>query len=567
MSLAQLPGQIQVTNINPVFRQQESSIGKQDLVAVPDTLKRGDFKKTNVFMPRKQLIAHTDPLAITQITYPNTSTNLLTTSSFEFFLTRGSVDVIHGPLAFRFRLTSSSDVVLAPPQLWFDRIEVFFQGHTYKARTFYGDTMYFNSLAFEKYGRQKAWARFANMSGDLQHGGGRRDEVVGQLRANTTRDFFLYIPDGVFENTDILMPVQNQDIRFVFYPVNTSGSSYCVSGTAANVTCTEMALHVPEEHLDESDYKAHIQTYRGKIFGHSYIDNQQITQLTQTTFTAGSTVTIDLTNFNGLSNMLLCVFRNIAGPPVATSDQYINSITDLGDDCLFDIKENNNSLYGNGQAVKGSLLRNFLAPNAGFPNLPFLNIPYYPIIFSQDMSKAMLGQLNGYMDFNPFKTKKSLVITLPSAGTKEVQRVTQGGGAISAGNIYLAFRGEITQPLAFNASTSTLATAFNALPSMMKAGLTASFGSTFAAGATVDITFTSQGCNPVESLVVVLPGVGVATATSFTTTLQTAAIPGFTSASNYSVYLYNYHMRDIYDQDGMLSSVSLGNDAQSVFQY
>jgi hypothetical protein len=561
-------------NINPVFRQAESAVASQDLVAVPDKLKRGNATDLSIFMPRKQLIAHTDPIAVTQITYPNTSTNLLTTSSFEFFLTRGAVDVLRGPLVFRFRLTnagaSSTTVVLAPPPLWFDHIDVYFQGHSYKARTFYGDALYLYNLLFCKDSEtMKCWARFMNMGDDVQSGGGRRDEKAGILRGGQTRDFYLLIPDGVFDNTKILMPVQNQDIRFVFYPVNTSGTAFTSSGTSTNITCTEFALHIPEEHLDSTDMVIHTQLYKqpGRVIGHNYLDTQQITLLTQSTavFAASATINVDLTNFSGLSAFILLMFRNIAGPPVATSDQYLSSITDLGDDCTFDIKENNNSLYGNGLSVKGSYLRYILGPQL-FKCYPFNNLPVYPIVFAQDPIKSMKGILNGYMDFNPFKIKKTLQITLPPAGVSEIHTLTQTGGNMSAGNIIIAFKGELTQPLAFNTSAANLAVAVNALPSIQRLGLSVVFSQAFSAG-NPTVTWTSPGCNPVESMLTVILGPTVATCTNVVSTVTTNATPGFTSATNYSLYAYNFYHRDVYDQGGVLSAMSLGNDAQSVFQY
>ena len=130
------------------------------------------------------------------------------------------------------------------------------------------------------------------------------------------------------------------------------------------------------------------------------------------------------------------------------------------------------------------------------------------------------------------KGEEFLHITPGPAGTSEVQTITLTNPANDGGYYQLAWGGDVTDSLVYNASVATMKAAFEALPSVKRAGLTVTFSGT--AAATFTATFLPYG--PVNDLIRIIPTSlndgGVAEIGS--TAITTPGVRGF-SAGTYQI--------------------------------
>jgi hypothetical protein len=196
-------------------------------------------------------------------------------------------------------------------------------------------------------------------------------------------------------------------------------------------------------------------------------------------------------------------------------------------------------------------------------NSDFLNDRnWYVTNFSNSVNDALLGKQNGFIQFDGSKYQH--IINTGSAGVAEVQTITLSGALTSASAYRIAFKGYMSADLAYNASTSAMATAFAALPSALyhpQGPLSAAFSATASAGTSVTVTITGPNGNivQVDELVQIITDNGTAaSAQTASTAITTYATVGFPSTATYQLYLYAFVFAQVVlDTNGKLQRTIL----------
>jgi len=176
-----------------------------------------------------------------------------------------------------------------------------------------------------------------------------------------------------------------------------------------------------------------------------------------------------------------------------------------------------------------------------------------PIIFSQACDHSYKGELDGFFQFQG-TNDRNLTIVFGAVGVNEIQTITFTGGAPAAGAFCFMFRGEVSASFVAADVVATLAARANAIPSMRRAGLTATFGAgaAFNTNATCVVTFAPKA--PVNDFLYVLggPGAAITTMTGASYAVTTAGVSGcpVSTSTAYDITLNSYYHRDVFKQVG-----------------
>jgi hypothetical protein len=139
----------------------------------------------------------------------------------------------------------------------------------------------------------------------------------------------------------------------------------------------------------------------------------------------------------------------------------------------------------------------------------------YPVVFAQDLKAAIGGgQIDDFFAFNG--SSFQLSVRFPPAGTQEVQTVTQGSTP-AAGYYKLGWTSITTGQTSFtndlvynltNTGANSMASAFNALESVIQDRLVVAFNQSANAGGAYTASFTDVGgqyCDLKGNLIQVIP--------------------------------------------------------------
>jgi hypothetical protein len=522
-----------------VNREVVSSLYKNGpLVAVKSNLKvfkGGREIAKPVYVEAHQAVEYSSPVNHMVYSAANFSSSIFSSSNgrIEIKIDRQSAEKAIG-FKFRIRLSESggsNSITVVPIPYLFDRIEFWAEaGSGDQISNHYADTMFW---LYNVFADEQNFVLMQNI------GSSQKWQNNVSIAAGKSVDYYLELPGSWVEIVKPFIGNFKGDILCRLYTRN--GVTASGSGTLA---LSQLDLILEHDDLSESDKSLHIQQYENNVLRHTYLDIIHISETK--TCTASSETKFSLENLVGKCAFMLFCLRS----STSSTSNAITNYADIGDTCQVDILgPQNQKLLGHGTPIYGKELKSFMSKHFPGSLAKYKNV--YLIPFCHNAMKAFT-HTDGYMYFHG--ENYNLSLTFPAAGTSEVQTITLTNPANDGGYYQLAYKGYITDSLAYNANAAAIKAALEALPSIIDDGLTVTASG--AATATFTLTFSpakqvaySNGHN--ANLVKIIPtslndgGVFEIGAT----TVTTVGAAGFTTGT-YQLDLYAFVYRDFFCDGG-----------------
>ena len=510
-------------------------------VVVPrDTLQPPRVQDDGVLLPafQKNMTGGMDSYYTIPMT-PTPSSDAIGSGKNLFFdLERDECGLIND-IVIKFSLTcSNADVELVPPPYWFNRICIeSSKGSGDILKTIYPEEfLLWNQITQDDESRQR-WAKLSNWNVNKLNEDGWSEKVgiseKTKFKAGETREIYLQIPALFFHLDLIDMKHIRSDLRIRME----MASDVVVSGDINNISLDNIHLLIRSFNEESFDNARRQNAQKGNPHGLIYNDCERL-QISDKSYTAGTTVKVAMDQFVGKSGFLVCFLKPSTNP--SASDKSLFDYQNLGNDATFDITNSaGQSLLGNGTAINQEQLNSVFNVHTGNPCLNGM----YVIPFCEDLKKTMLGIPNGVFDFAGLHDY--LEITFGSAPVQEVQEVSIGTTA-SSGTYRLAFENGIidTNELDYNASTTDIQNALAAMPKLAELDITATVDNALDESTTQSYTFKANSGKVSEELgKLTYIGNGIPKVSS--TTVSTYGSKGFTSGSDYELTILMYKFKRI----------------------
>lgn len=322
-------------------------------------------------------------------------------------------------------------------------------------------------------------------------------------------------------------------------------SDIVTSGSVSNISLSAFNLNIECAKLSDYDRSMELALHSKFPTRHVFVEPQRVSEK-NLTWAASTQHNIRLDGLNGCCPFMVAVLKNGTSPGASSGNlcKYVHP----GNDCTVDIvNSSGTSLYGLGNAVKVSVLRDYFIQN--FPYSDFNKGQYQQMLlipFCDDVQSAWSGNMEGgYFKFNG-NNDYQLRVTTGSAATSEVHTFTLTNAANDSGFYRLALpNGEVTDSLAYNDSVSVMKAAVEALPYFKKTGITATFSGTAEASFTLTLTGGSildDLGGAVKIICDSLNDGGVAEDASSSVT--TVGIAGSPVGSSYSLEIYGFMYKE-----------------------
>ncbi|MDR3414027.1 MAG: hypothetical protein P4L87_24215 [Formivibrio sp.] len=475
---------------------------------------------------------------------PITGNFLNGTTKFRVTLRRGSVGKL-GSLSLRFRMNiANAPVLLAPVPHWFNRIEVLSGSDGKVHATLHGDTLLANILMGTSETQWPIISKMINISSRNEY------TQLGPKNVMQPGDYIFTLPilGSFIGSLDCWLGSKGEDVFFDIYPLGDP----TISGTAANVTVTGIDMLINSVDAEAKDEEKHY-----KVAKASYFLNPIALETAKTkALVAGSDNLFDLNQVRGKAAFMVLMVRD-SGAYNPGGGRL--KLWNLGDSvgATIDIQESNGtSIIGGGTPIYTEHIRG-MRWIENFKSAYGANKALYVIPLCHDIQTAFRGVSDGFLSLNG--DSKRLVVHLPAAPTAEVQTVTLSGQPAS-GFYRFIFRGELSAPLAYNATTAQMAAAFNGLGVCLAKTITAAFSAAVSAGTSVVATFSHPETRGLEGDLIQIVENSMATsgaaAVSATTALTTAGTSGVPSGT-YDVYAYFYCWKTATVKDGDLDTMDV----------
>jgi hypothetical protein len=318
------------------------------------------------------------------------------------------------------------------------------------------------------------------------------------------------------------------------------------SGTAANLTVSNFLLWLQHETYPEDEHAQIDSLYKKNGVERKVITHVNMQQI-QTVSSSTAITPITLSQFGQLDvgAMHACLrtsFVNTSGGMRTLQNVGRNSTSSVElSNVPIDVDRSINFPF--------QLMNNDLAIQITNPNF----FKYYPLINHFWSNPGLLFTQSTTTNVRRLTGNELFKLTPDAAGVNEVCTITLTNTANSTGYYNLAFRGDVTGSLVYNANAAAIQTALNALPSVKKAGLTA----TASGPATATFTITWSPPGPVTDLVQIIP-TSLAQSTTpeiGSSAVTTVGVDGFSnSGSNFYIDIYGICFNDLHiDSDGKIS--------------
>ena len=380
-------------------------------------------------------------------------------------------------------VTAVSQITIAPLLLWYRWIEFYANGGGDRICQWYGDFLHWYFAMLFSPDQRTFFSR--EMGFDAQ------SMLMPQtLLAGQTRTFWLPIllPGSDEKNPFPLHLLKNYLI------LRLTSKNAVEAGTASNLTLNSILLWLKHKTYP-ADEEAHEHELYSSYNCQRKVINVYDIQQTQTVSASTAITPITLSQFGNLDLAALYACLRLGSTNTSGGLRILQS---PGPNAACAVTLNNQPFD-----VDGNINFPFRLAQQEWaltvPNPDFMN--KYPMFNHFYSDPTILFTQSAGTGIRRYTGNELFTITPDVSGTSEVQTVTLSNAANSAGNYNLAFRGDVTGSLAYNATVGTMAAALNALPSMKKSGLTAVVTGT--AVATFTITFSPPG--PVTDLVQIIP--------------------------------------------------------------
>ena len=437
--------------------------------------------------------------------------------------------------------TAGSAVQIPPVQFFSQSIEIRMNDGTQLVNTIYPECEHWATCSLVD--RQDQTPRFFddnNMSSAFYLGA---DSTIG---ANGKRVFYQRIRTSVFS---YLKPYTKNmgytELRVKCQPIVVSGG-----GTAS---LSNLQVLIEEERLTQEEEQMALSLQMSNKQEFQYLDWLKISSQTQT-ITAGTEYSFDLSGIgskhvpfllfairaDSYSNSSAGTLKFIGLGSQNTSTEATLNLADPSGRKVLD----NGSGDLDYEYVKNALWNQHFSSDFNTRNL--LVVP-----MCASIKDAMKGIKNGYIDFTP--DKWSFRIRPSSAGTSCVQALTSTHGSNNGGFYRLAFKGDLSDPLAHSATVGSMKTAFEALPACQNypgGPLTVTFSAQASAGST-NATFASTLPPPRDNVTLISETLNASgTGEKSTTSVTTQGNEGFTTGSTYTIDCYVPFFNSLWSKNG-----------------
>ncbi len=497
-----------------------------------------------VLMPAHQsVVAHTFPNIVMIDASPAVPTaSLVNGTRVNFDFQPSQLQKVDS-MSLRFDITESNanEMVLCDAAHFIDKIE--WQSSLESSSVFYtayGDSLYWEACVLPDKSQQTAgYLKDLNVS-----------DTYGEGHPHTRSRQFSYrlaLVGHPFEYMKTFLQNHKGYMRVVI----TFRNGCVISGTGV-AQLDNVCLEIVQHRISSDDIQRHRELAM-KLRMHRYLEPQRL-QITSKTLTASTQATIDLDVFSGkFAFMAFCVRAD----GYAATSNGLTKFVDLGDEATYDLLDaSGRSLLG--KASRLSLLKNQMYAHHFDSDRFHSHRNMYVIPFCTDIKKAYQGSLaGGYMNFDGSKIK--LAITPSAAGVSVVQTINCNNPANDGGYYKLAFRGDVTNSLAFDALPAAIKAAFEALPSAKNypgSPLTVTASAELKTDATLTFASTVEPPQEAKDLVqVVCESINDGGAAEFTSTsVTTYGKKGFTTGSAYTVDIFMWKYRELFHKDGVIRS-------------
>jgi hypothetical protein len=473
------------------------------------------------------------------------TTVLENTQPFSFIIENESVGVAKDAV-FRFKLTNDgvTAVRLLPTPLWFDRVEWYDRRTAMEIARYHGDTMYWWLMTAAQ-SQKKIYADMCNWNPCT---GGVSDK---KLQPGESR--YYYLPAAYLwlnlHNLDISM--LKSDLEVKFYP---KGNIYAAAETT-NFSLSQVSIINESELFTLDSKRMHMSYKMYKSFQTLYVDTQRW-EIKKNIY-AGQQNVFTLDQFHHDSSMLYIVFRQ------SKNLGAILEYTSLGRQMTID----HENVHGQSQLGDGTPLEERYARakigSALWDNSFVESNAVYVVPFTRDPSAALGGVIDG---FHPLKgDRERVVFSPPAVGTDTVTSFTPNA-ASTAGTFTISYKGCITPDLQWDSTVGALADAVNALPSIRRQRVYATFDDTFDTGLAISITWKEIGGAPYirTSDSDLMLGFDFSNTTGTASigaqTVTTEGKEGFPvglSGTEFIVTIYSVAHKSVEEKRGLLSSIYL----------
>lgn len=456
-------------------------------------------------------------------------------------------------MGLRMQLTvANASVNLVPTPYWFRYIRVKNNATGEVLATFYNDTMLFNILASMKTKDQyQCMAKLINMDPDVLYGQGPATPVG-------TWDFYLPLTGSFFDNSLLFLALLKNDLQFEFTPESTG---ILASGTASNVTLANFQLIMSADRYQPDDFAKYAAMRYKDPYTCFYPDVVQRTQTSQT-LTQAQQYLFDLT---GLEGNVSHGFFLVRSTGVSNTNNGFMNLVSIGENSgTYDLQDQSGkSVWGGGTPIRWTQARNQIWAEH-FTNALTKYKAFHFFTFADSICKSMKGEMCGYY---PFKSSEKMFFAITPGPTyvNEVHTITAAAGSNTQGQYRISFRGELSNPLAYNANAATIKTAIEAMRNCLRDGITVTASAALGvSGGTLTIASNQIGTTG-QDLFQAVGNVAVyatGATDTLTTTVTTSGNSGFTSGT-YDITFYFYYYKRLTSFAGSWSTARVLEGATS----
>ena len=444
---------------------------------------------------------------------------------------------------FKFQLsTIASTLELAPVFEWFEDILIEeSKGVGEELARIYPMTqwMYFWSCMCEEQrescARNGAFKLVQNSKGEVEI---QRDRVRGRLVAGQPKEFYLPIPVNFMNNGSIDMRHIINDLRIRLRVA--SSNNVVVSGNSSDLRVDDIELIVDSVEQLPFDEEHSMKHMRTKDHGFVFLDTEVLTY-NDKTLNANAKLRHDLDAFVGKAAFIAMVIKNSTNP--TGEDRY--RYADPTDSARIDLESSAGvSLYGEGTPVDIRHIKHCLTHKMAKRYIKGITVLDFSDV---GIKQAFEGTVGGYHQFVGNKIYFS--VEFPSPPVAEVQElfVDTVSGVADGGGVGFEVDGESSIQASASNSPSDYATFINGTEKMLDKGYTVSVNQNFAAGNSIQLTFSPAGEIDLNTVVKVNSNLTSAGTSKYYTgtTKVTEGQDGWTSGSNYQTELYLFKFREL----------------------
>lgn len=422
---------------------------------------------------------------------------------------------------------SATQGYLLPMPYWFKSIELKVKGSNTTIKTWYPEEMLMQLSVLDANEREC-------LKSDMNFGSNSwlSKAKVQQPQASTSTRFRMPILHNPVELSAVNMKTAHADLiyRLVFRAAS-ENPAVGITPTidSMRIICEEYQLSTEDE-LEQKKYYMH------NNVGGDYLDFQRIS-IAQI-LTDGTECQLDLRNVtNCYSPFIFMTLRALANPDDSVADKNLNTYYNLGPNALVKFRSNGlQSLYESSNSLVQSQVRSIAQRLFGDSDL-LKRMPFYVIPFNKFPMLAVKSAswLGGCFTFDGANANIGIK---PFAGTRCAQGLNLGP-APTAGSYYFVYRGQYSEPVAFNAAVDDMKKAFENIPAAKADGLIVTFNAQLNVSGSITATF--DVANGDVDLIQIVGNQLVATGTVLVgcvATYTTRGVAGITSGANYVVDIY-----------------------------